>query len=76
MSKKYEVRFSKSAQTKLKAIDKNDARIIMSWISKKLVNSEDPYAHGKSLKGDSKEMWRYKLGNYRLISNIDDKNRD
>ncbi len=73
MSKKYEVRLEKSAQKNLKKMDKNDSKIIMSWISKNLVNCEDPYIHGKSLQGNLKGKWRYRVGNYRLICNINDK---
>lgn len=72
MNKKYEVRLGKGAQKDIKKMDQNDARIIMSWISKNLVNCEDPYAHGKALTGNLKGKWRYRVGNYRLISNIDD----
>lgn len=53
-------------------MDKNDSRIIMAWISKNLVNCEDPYVHGKSLEGNLKGKWRYRVGDYRLICNIDD----
>jgi len=72
MNKKYKVRLEKSAQKSLKKTDKNDSRIIMAWISKNLVNCEDPYIHGKSLQGNLKGKWRYRVGNYRLICNIDD----
>ena len=72
MNKSYEVRLGKKAQKNLRKMDKNDSRIIMAWISKNLVNCEDPYVHGKSLEGNLKGKWRYRVGNYRLICNIDD----
>ena len=72
MNKSYEVRLGKKAQKSLKKMDKNDSRIIMAWISKNLVNCEDPYIHGKSLEGNLKGKWRYRVGDYRLICNIDD----
>ena len=72
MNKSYEVRLGKKAQKSLKKMDKNDSRIIMAWISKNLVNCEDPYVHGKSLEGNLKGKWRYRVGDYRLICNIDD----
>nr|WP_300001800.1 type II toxin-antitoxin system RelE/ParE family toxin [Tissierella sp.] len=74
MSKQYKVRLEKLAQISLKKMDQNDAKIIMSWISKNLVNCEDPYVHGKSLQGDFKGKWRYRVGNYRLIANINNDN--
>lgn len=39
-------------------MNQNDAKIIMAWISKNLVDCEDPYLHGKALQGDLKGKWR------------------
>ena len=74
MNKTYTVRLEKAAQKSLKKMDKNDSKIITAWISKNLVNCEDPYIHGKALQGNLKGKWRYRVGNYRLITNIDDEN--
>jgi mRNA interferase RelE/StbE len=72
MSKKYQVRFGKKAQKNLKKMDSNTARIIMAWINKNLVDCENPFLYGKSLKGSLKEKWRYRIGDYRLICNINE----
>lgn len=72
MSKGYEVFFEKRAKNSLKKIDKTDAKIIMAWISKNLVNCKNPYIHGKPLTGNLKDKWKYRVGDYRLITNIDD----
>ncbi len=74
MNKQYKVRLEKLAQKSLKKMDKNDSKIIMAWISRNLINCENPYIHGKSLQGNLKGKWRYRVGNYRLICNIDDEN--
>jgi mRNA interferase RelE/StbE len=74
MNKHYKVRLEKDAQKSLKKMDQNDSKIIMAWISKNLANSENPYIHGKSLQGNLKGKWRYRVGDYRLIANIDDEN--
>ncbi len=72
MSKQYKVRLERPAQNNLKKMDKSDSKIIMAWISKNLVNCENPYIHGKSLQGNLKSKWRYRVGNYRLICHIDE----
>ena len=36
------------------------------------MNTEDPKIHGKALKGNLREYWRYRVGNYRLLADIDD----
>lgn len=71
MTRKYKVRFGKRAQESLKKIDKNSSRIIMAWIKKNLQDCEDPYNHGKPLEGPFKGQWRYRIGDYRIISHID-----
>ena len=53
-------------------MNQNDAKIIMAWISKNLVDCEDPYLHGKALQGDLKGKWRYRVGDYRLLALIED----
>ena len=72
MSKHYQVRFAKRAQKSLKRMDPNTARIIMAWINKNLAGCEDPYLYGKSLRGNLKDKWRYRIGEYRLICHIND----
>lgn len=36
--------------------------------------SEDPRSKGKMLKANRKGQWRYRIGNYRVIVNIQDEN--
>ena len=69
---KYEVRFEKNARKSLKKIDPQQSKIILSWINKHLVNSRDPGIFGRSLIGNHKGKWRYRVGDYRLICNIND----
>lgn len=72
MSKKYSVRFEKQARKALKKMDKPIAAMIMSWIKNNLEGCEDSYLSGKSLVGNHKGKWRYRVGNYRIIAHIDD----
>ncbi len=72
MSKKYSVRFTKKAQKQLKKLDNNQSLIIMGWINKNLELTENPRRLGKSLPGNLKGAWRYRIGEYRLIVDIND----
>jgi len=69
---KYEVRFEKRAQKALKKMDKHQALIIMAWIKKNLVETTNPRQFGKGLTGNKSGKWRYRIGDYRIISHIDD----
>jgi mRNA interferase RelE/StbE len=70
--KKYQVRFEKRAQKALKKMDKHQAGIILSWIKKNLVDTENPRQHGKGLTANRSGEWRYRIGDYRIIAHIDD----
>lgn len=51
---------------------KHQARLILSWISKNLEGTNAPRFHGKGLTGNKSGHWRYRIGQYRLLANIDD----
>lgn len=70
--KKYKVIIEPKAQKQLKKIDYIQARSINKWIEKNLMGCSNPYFSGKPLKGNLKEYWRYRVGCYRLLANIDD----
>ena len=72
MKIKYTILFSESAKKELKRIDRYQARIILSWIEKNLDGCENPRAHGKPLVGDKSRYWRYRVGEYRILAEIDD----
>lgn len=68
--KYYEVRFSNKAKKTLKKIDKSQALIILGWIKKNLLESENPRQFGKSLTGELSNYWWYRVGAYRIIAEI------
>lgn len=68
----YQVRFEKRAQKTLKKMDKHQAGIIMAWIKKNLIGTTNPRAYGKGLTANRPGEWRYKIGDYRIISHIND----
>lgn len=70
--KKYKVEFERNARKTLKKMDPHQARIIMAWIKKNLVDTENPRLHGKGLVANHSGEWRYRIGNYRLIADIND----
>ena len=72
MKMNYEVQFSDKALKTLKQIDKHQAKLILAWINKNLAGCGDPRVQGKALVGDKKGYWRYRVGSYRLIAEIDD----
>lgn len=55
-----------------KRLDKYTQRMIKSWIDKNLVDCIDPRLHGKALTANRSGQWRYRIGDYRIICQIED----
>lgn len=68
----YNVAVSDRFKKEFKKLDKYTQKIIRAWIDKNLVGCENPRQHGKGLTANKSGQWRYRIGNYRLICQIDD----
>lgn len=68
----YRVELSENALKTFKKMDKQIATMIFAWISKNLDGCENPRIHGKGLVADKKGIWRYRVGDYRLLAYIFD----
>ena len=55
-----------------KKLDRYTQRIIKGWIVKNLVDTDNPRARGKGLTANRSGQWRYRIGDYRLICQIQD----
>ena len=69
---KYRVVFTEKSKKELKKLDKHTASLIIGWIEKNLEGCENPRQHGKGLTANRSGQWRYRVGNYRLIAEIED----
>lgn len=69
---KYTILFSKKFKKDISKLDKTDYELLKKWIKKHLLQTEDPRTCGKPLSGQLKGLWRYRVGNYRLIVEIED----
>ena len=69
---RYTVRFTERAVKQLHKLDKQRFIIITTWIAKNLENCENPRQHGKALVANRSGQWRYRIGDYRLITKIED----
>ncbi len=68
----YKLILSPEVIKQLKKLDKSVSRKIINWLEKNVENSEDPRHHAKPLQHDFKGLWRYRIGNYRVIVEIED----
>jgi len=69
---KYKVVFSDNALKQLKKLDKHISALIIGWIDKNLEGTNNPMQHGKALFANRNGQWRYRIGDYRAICEIQD----
>ena len=69
---RYTVEYSQQAVKNLKKLDKYTASLILGWIEKNLVDCENPRQHGKGLTANRTGQWRYRVGDYRILADIQD----
>lgn len=70
---KYSVETTSRFEKEFKGLDRYTQKMIKAWIQKHLVDCEDPRRYGKGLTSDRKGQWRYRIGDYRLICLMEDR---
>ena len=69
---KYSVSYSERAVKQLKKLDVQTRRLLFAWIEKNLVGCTNPRATGKGLTSNRSGIWRYRIGDYRILADIRD----
>lgn len=64
------IEISESALKDIKRLDKQIARKILSYL-KEIEKLEDPTSKGKALSANLSGLWRYRIGDYRIICSIE-----
>lgn len=68
----WQIEFTHEAEKQLSKIDRQSAKRIFNFLRERIAQAEDPRSLGKALKGVLREFWRYRIGDYRIISRIED----
>ncbi len=68
----YSVEVTEKFEKEFKKLDKYTQKMIKAWIEKNLSNAENPRVFGKGFTADKSGLWRYRIGDYRLICKIID----
>lgn len=68
----YSVETTPRFDKEFKKLDRYTQHMIKVWIEKNLIGCEDPRQHGKGLTANRSGQWRYRIGDYRLICQIED----
>lgn len=68
----YELKYEAKAVKQIRKLDPATRNLIKSWIEKNLLNTDNPRQHGKGLTGTLSQYWRYRVGDYRILAEIND----
>lgn len=69
----YKLLYDHQARKQLKKMDNGVALMLAQRLKSMLDGIENPRQHGKALTGQYKGLWRYRVGQYRVICDIRDK---
>ena len=68
----YRVETTAKFDREFKKLDRYTQEMIKAWIDKNLIDCDDLRAHGKGLTANRSGQWRYRIGDYRMICQIED----
>ena len=68
----WRIELTETANKQLAKLDKVEARRITKFLRERLAATDNPRNTGKALSGPLGDLWRYRVGDYRLICEIQD----
>ncbi|WP_372715575.1 type II toxin-antitoxin system RelE/ParE family toxin [Immundisolibacter sp.] len=64
--------YTDTARKQLLKLDKQAARRIVDFMDERIASVDDPRSTGKALSGPLGGFWRYRVGDYRVICDVQD----
>ena len=68
----WRVEFDPDAARDLRKLGAVAERAILRYLRQRIATAADPRRFGKPLTGDMKGLWRYRVGDYRVVASIED----
>ena len=69
----WSVEFRATAKRQLAKLDRQRQAAILDYIEDRIAPLDNPRNRGKPLIGDRKGLWRYRVGDYRILCELRDK---
>jgi mRNA interferase RelE/StbE len=66
------VEFTPGAERDLKQLDRPVQKRISGFLRERVATSDDPRALGEALRGELAGLWRYRVGDFRVLCQIED----
>lgn len=68
----WQVRLDKDAEKQLRRLDPHDQRRLIKFLRERIASSASPRLLGEALKGPLGTLWKYRVGDFRLICDLQD----
>lgn len=68
----YQIVYTDRARKQIKKLDRQTQALIKGWIDKNLIGTSNPRQHGRGLTANRSGQWRYRIGDYRILAEIQD----
>jgi mRNA interferase RelE/StbE len=68
----WHVEFDARAAHELRKLDRAVQQLILRYLRVRIATADDPRRFGRALTGDLKGLWRYRVGDYRIVAKIED----
>ena len=68
----WRVEFDAAAARDLRKLGAVPQQAILRYLRQRIATAEDPRRFGRPLTGDLKGIWRYRVGDYRIVAAIED----
>jgi mRNA interferase RelE/StbE len=68
----WRVEFLRDADRDLRKLGVDAQRQISRYLRERIATAADPRRFGHALTGDMKGLWRYRVGDYRIVASIED----
>jgi mRNA interferase RelE/StbE len=66
------VEIADAAERQLRKLDAQTCKRILDWLDDRIEGCKNPRHFGEALKGGKAGLWRYRIGDYRVICDIQD----
>ena len=63
----WKVEWDSKALKEAKKLDRNARKKIVDYLENRVLKNQNPYQYGKALKGNKAGIWRYRVGDYRIL---------
>lgn len=68
----WKIEYAETPKKQLRKLDKSAARRIVDFMDERIAPLDDPRELGKALKGSLGDLWRYRVGDCRVLCDIQD----